>query len=64
MAELTPLAVEVDNLQRREAEARHDAELIEKSFDELLERTRWDQEEATRVWKEQDELLQWDAEAH
>ena len=49
MAKLTPLVVEADDLRRREAEARGDAELAEKSFDELLERVRWDQEEATRV---------------
>ena len=54
MAELTPLAVEANNLRRREAEARQDAE---KSFDKLTERARWEQEEAARVQKEQDELL-------
>ena len=64
VAELTPLATEVDNLRRREAEAHRDAEDAEKSFDELTERARWDQEEATRVQKERDELLQWDTETH
>ena len=54
---MTPLAVEADNLRRREAKARQDAELAEKSFDELSERARWDEEEAARVRKEWDELL-------
>ena len=58
MAELTPLAAEADNLRRREAEARWDADLIEKSFDELSERAQRDQEEAVRVRKERDELPQ------
>ena len=64
VAELTPLAVEADDLRRREAEACGDAELAEKSFDELSERAQWDQEEAARVQKERDELLQWDAETY
>ena len=59
---MTPLAAEADDLRRQEAEAHVDAKLAEKSFDELSERARWDQEEAARVQKEQDELLQWDAE--
>ena len=63
MVELTPLAAEANNLQRREAEVLWDAEDAEKSFDELSERARQDQEEATRVRKEWDELLQRDAEA-
>ena len=50
VAELSPLTMEVDNLRRREAEARRDAEDAEKSFDELSERAQWDE-------KEQDELL-------
>ena len=54
---MTPLATKADDLRRRVAEAYHDPELAEKSFDELSERARWDQEEATRVQKEQDELL-------
>jgi len=57
VAELTPFAVEADNLRRREAEAHWDAEDVEKSFCELSVRARWDQEEATRVRKERDELL-------
>jgi len=64
VAELTPLAAEADDLRRREAEARHDAELAEKSFDELSKRVWRDQEEATGVWKERDELLQRDIETH
>ena len=59
---MTPLTADVDNLQRREAEARRDAEDTEKYFDELSERPRWDEEEATRVQKEHDELLQRDVE--
>ena len=61
---MTPLAAEADILQQREAEARRDADLAEKSFDELSERAQWDQEEAARVQKERDELLQWDAETY
>ena len=61
---MTPLAAEAGDLRRREAEARVDAELAEKSFDELSERARQDQEEAARVRKERDELLQRDAETH
>ena len=57
VAELTPLAMEANNLQRWEAEARRAAEDAEKSFDELSERARQDEEEATRVWNEWDELL-------
>ena len=55
---MTPLAAEADNLRRWEAEARWDVEDAKKSFDELTERARRDQEEATRVQKEHDELLQ------
>ena len=61
---MTPLAVEADDLQRREAKAHGDAELAKKSFDELSERAGQDEEEAARVRKEQDELLQRDAETH
>ena len=56
--------MEADNLRRWEAEARQDVEDVEKSFDELSERARWDEEEAARVRKEWDELLQQDAETH
>ena len=61
---MTPLAMEAVNLRWWEAEAHRDAEDAEKSFDELSERARRNQEEATRVWKEWDELLQRDAETH
>ena len=59
---MTPLAAEADNLRRREAKARRDVEDAKKSFEELSERAWRDQEEATRVQKEWDELLQQDAE--
>jgi len=59
---LTPLATVADNLRWWEAKPRWDAEDVEKSFDELLESAWQDQEEAARVQKEWDELLQWDAE--
>ena len=49
--------METDNLRWREGEAHRDVEDAEKSFEELLERARWDEEEAARVWKERDELL-------
>ena len=61
---MTPLAAEADNLRWREAEAYHDMEHTEKSFNKLSERARWDQEEVARVQKEQDELLQRDAETY
>ena len=61
---MTPLAAEADNLRRQEAEAGQDAEDAEKFFYELSERARWDQEEAARVQKEWDELLQQDPETH
>jgi len=62
VAELTTLVEEVASLRLREAKARRDAEDAEKSFEELSERARWDKDEAARVWKERDELLQRDAE--
>ena len=42
VAEMTPLAAEVDNLRWREAEAHRDAEDAEKSFDDLTEKARRD----------------------
>jgi len=62
VAELTPLAKEKASVLLREAKARRDAEDAEKSFEELSERARQGEEEAARVWKEWDELLQRDAE--
>ena len=57
MAELTPLAKEVTNLQSRVAEARRYADESEKAFEALSMRSRKDEEEAARVRKEWDELL-------
>ena len=57
MDELTPLVEEAAGLPQWEAEVRRDAEDAEKSFDELSERARRDEEEAARLWKERDELL-------
>ena len=54
--------MEAVNLRWWEAEAHRDAEDAEKSFDELSERAWRDEEEATRVQKEHDELLQRDVE--
>ena len=48
---MTPLASEADNLLQREAKAHRDAEDAKKSFEELLERARRDEEEAARVQK-------------
>ena len=62
VADLTPLVVEANNLRRWAAEACQDAEDAKKSFDELSKRAWRDEEEAARVWKERDELLQWDTE--
>ena len=49
--------------QQREAEARQDAEEIHGMFQDLSARVQQEEEAATRVRKEQDELLQKDAEA-
>ena len=57
MAELTPLAEEVDSLRLREAEARRHEEETEKAFETLSARVRQDEEEAARVKREQDQLL-------
>ena len=57
---MTPLAAKADNLRWWEVEARRDVEDVKKSFDELSERA-WRDEEAARVRKELDELLQRDA---
>ena len=62
VAELTPLAEEVDNLWSRVVEARRDADKAKKAFEALSAMSRKDNEEAARVRKEQDELLQKDTE--
>ena len=62
MAELTPLAEEADNLRSWVAEARRHAEEAERAFEALSARSRKDDEEAAKVRKERDKLLQKDAE--
>jgi len=64
VAELTPLAEEADGLRSRVAEAHRDADEAEKAFEALSVRSRKDDQEATRVRKERDELRQKDAETH
>ena len=54
---------EVAGLWQWEAEARWDTEDIEKMFQDLSVRAWQDEEEAARVRKDWDELLQRDAEA-
>ena len=61
MVELTSLAEEATNLWSWVAEARQDADEAEKVFEALLVRSWKDNKEATRVRKEQDELLWKDA---
>ena len=43
--------------QQREAEARRDAEEIHGVFEDLSARVKLDEEEATRIQKERDDLL-------
>ena len=62
VVELTPLAKEAANLRSRLAEAHRDADEAKKSFEALSARSWKDDEEAARVRKERDELLQKDAE--
>ena len=57
MAELTPLAEEVDSLWSWVAEARRDTDESKKAFEALSVRLQRDDEDATRVRKEQDKLL-------
>ena len=57
MAELTPLAEEVANLQSWVAKAHRDADEAEKAFEALSARSWKDEEEAARFKKERDELL-------
>ena len=61
---MTPLTEEAANLWSQLAKARWDADEAEKAFEALSVRSRKDDEEATRVRKERDELLQKDAETH
>ena len=64
MSELTPLAKEEDSLRSRVAEARRHADEAERPFEALSVRSRRDDEEAAKVRKERDELLQKDTETH
>ena len=64
MAELTPLAEEADNLRSWVAEARWDADEAEKTFEALSARSWKDDEDAAKVSKEWDELLQKDTETY
>jgi len=57
VVELTPLTDEAANLWSRVAEARRDANEAEKTFEALSARSQKDDEEATRIRKERDELL-------
>ena len=57
MVELTPLAEEADTLRLREAVARRHEKETEWAFEALSARVRQDEEEATRVRRERDELL-------
>ena len=59
---MTPLIEEAANLWLRVAKACQDADEAKKAFEALSMRSRKDDKEATRVRKEQDELLQNDAE--
>ena len=57
VAELTSLAKEADRLRSWVAKACRVADEAEKAFKALLVRSCWDDEEAAKVRKEQDELL-------
>ena len=57
MAELTPLTEEVDSLRSWVAKARRHANEAERVFEALSARSWRDDEEATKVRKERDELL-------
>ena len=63
VAELTPLTAEADDLRRREAESRQHMEDAMVMLQDLAMRAWLDAEEAGRVQKQRDELLQRDAEA-
>ena len=62
MVKLTPLTEEAANLRSWVTKAHRDADEAEKAFKALSARSRKDDEEAARVRKERDELLQKDAE--
>ena len=64
VAELTPLAEEADSLRSRVAEACRHADEAERAFEALSARSWRDDEEAAKVRKEWDELLQKDAKTH
>ena len=64
MAELTPLTKEADSLRLWVAEAHRDVDEAKKAFEALSGRSRRDDEEAIRVKKEQDELLQKHTKTH
>ena len=57
VAELTPLAEEAASLRLREAEACWHEEETKKAFEAQSARARQDEEEVSRVRREQDELL-------
>jgi hypothetical protein len=57
VVELTLLIEEVANLRTREAEARWHVDDVEKMFTDLSARSRRDDEKATWIKKDQDELL-------
>ena len=64
VVERTPHIEEAANLWLQVAKARRDAEKAEKAFKALSVRSWKDDEEATRVRKERDELFQKDTESH
>ena len=57
MAELTPLAKEANSLRSWVAEARRHVDKAKRAFEALSMRSWKDEEEATKVKKERDELL-------
>jgi len=61
VVKLTALAEEAANLRLLVPEARRDVDEAEKAFEALSARSRKDDEEAGRVRKERDELLQKEA---
>ena len=64
VAELTPLAEEADGLRSRVAKVHRHTVEAKKAFKALLVRSWRDDEEATKVRKGWDELLQKDVETH